>query len=128
MAMIAAALAQDQALRRTNAAGGTLRRDRFIEHEIGAKFKSLLYRGLAVDQSKGNAALVGLSLAHGTENVGTLFGVVAVDQQRVILLAVERVASVVGRERKLDVDVGCIQNTAERTLDFTVAGEEESLE
>ena len=127
MAVVAAALAHDQALGGAHAAGGAVHRDGLVENEIGAKFKGLLHRGLAVDNGESNAALIRFSLAKLAHDRGTFRHIVAIDEKRVKLLPAERQACLVRIVTELGLNVGRVQYAAQSALDLRITAEEERL-
>src|SRR5882672_4391068 len=128
MTMVTPALPHDQSLRGANASSGAFHGDWLVQDEIGAYFKRLLDVGPAIDQSKGNAALVGLSLPQFTEDQSGILDIIAVNHNGVILAPRQDVTCLVRGVAKIKVDIGRVQDTAYRTMYFRVATEEKSLQ
>src|SRR5215470_16526276 len=88
VAMITPAFAHNEAVRGFDAAHRPLHGNRFVQYEIRAHFKSLAYRGPAVDQGKSDAALIGLALAQLLQDHRSSRNVVAIHHEGVIFVAV----------------------------------------
>jgi len=89
-----------------NASGGAFHGNWLVQDEIGAHFKCLLDVGPAIDQSKGDATLVGLPLPQFTEDQTGILYVIAVNQNGVILAPRQDVTCLVRGVAQIKVDVG----------------------
>src|SRR5690242_560107 len=127
MAMVAAAFAHDQALRRAHAARGPVERNWLIQHKVGAHFEGLLDTRLAAYDGKRNAALVGFALPQFAEHQTAIRHFVKVSQQSVIFAAQQDVAGLVSIVGKIQVNIGRVKDSAYRTMYFRVTAEEERL-
>src|SRR5215471_7198653 len=128
VAMVATALTHDQTVSSPHTAGNTVQGQRFVQNEVGSQFKGLLHRGASVDQSKSDAALVGLALAQLFEHPRAFLHVVAIHHDGVIFVARNSQASLLRVSANGNVNLVGLQYPAQCAVYFRVACEEESLQ
>src|SRR6185312_6050922 len=128
MAVIAAPFAEDQAVRSSQAAGSPIGRNRFVQHEIRTNGKSVFYRRHAVGDGEDDRLGVGFSLAQLANQVAAALDVVAVDEDRVELAAVDGLPGGIGGGDRLHLNAHRFQHTSYNAQDFLIACEEERFQ
>src|SRR5712671_5187476 len=101
MAMVAAALTQDQPMSRAQAAGRAIGGDGLVEHKISAECERFFHACDPVGNSKDNGFGIGLSAPHFPDDLAAALDVIAINKHGVEFAASNGLASCVGGGNRL---------------------------